>query len=275
MEVENILDENLAPKVNLGSLLYEKRLESGEPLNSISKKIKVKEKFLDSLEKNDYSTFPSQTFAVGFLKAYAKYLHLDEKYLVTLLKGNFKKEEPDLHFLSFPPEKVFPSKGLVLLSLIILIILGLRTSFEEKEPFLTLPQEIISLKDNPDKEDVSFPTEDITKTIIVEQEQKKEIKDERQNLSTHAQFKALDKCWVEIKNADKKVLFDKILQAGEKLEVDFAPGKIIKVGNAGGIETFIKGKPSGLLGANGDVVQNIPLDSYESFSNYIQTHTHK
>lgn len=66
--------------------------------------------------------------------------------------------------------------------------------------------------------------------------------------------------WVRVQAADGSVLFEKILDAGERYIVpamDKAP--ILRTGNAGGVYFDVNGQAYGPVGASGSVVKNIAL----------------
>ncbi len=44
-------------------------------------------RYIDALENEDYTVFPGETYALGFLRAYADYLQLDTEHLINLYRG--------------------------------------------------------------------------------------------------------------------------------------------------------------------------------------------
>lgn len=240
----------------LGSLLYEARTLKNESILSVSQRIRIQPKFLEALEKNEYALFPGAAFAIGFLKSYALYLGLNADEMCDLLRRDFKgfNKEPNLHFPQVASEKMFPSKKITYMSLLILFLLYIAFSFElKRSPLPTQEQEIES---------------SVIQPIV---EQKKEKPYETYHQAVHTKFKALGKCWVEIRHKEKGVVFDKLLEIGEEFEINSSPDEKLTIGNAGGIEVIIDGKSSGPLGKNGEVISNIPLDSEHLFSHYVQT----
>lgn len=68
--------------------------------------------------------------------------------------------------------------------------------------------------------------------------------------------------WVQIRNpATRAVVLSRILKAGEAYEVPAAPGLVMTVGNAGGLEILVDGEPLPPLGRDGAVRRNVPLDA--------------
>ena len=62
---------------SLGEKLRREREARGVSLQEISAATRVNIKFLEALEKNDYSEYQAPVFITGFLRSYANHLGLD------------------------------------------------------------------------------------------------------------------------------------------------------------------------------------------------------
>jgi hypothetical protein len=71
---------------------------------------------------------------------------------------------------------------------------------------------------------------------------------------------AMHDCWVEIRRKDK-VIFSKILKAGESYTLEQAEECFLSLGNAGGVSLEMEGKILAPLGNLSQVVRNIALAS--------------
>ncbi|MBL0946036.1 MAG: DUF4115 domain-containing protein [Hydrogenophaga sp.] len=49
--------------------------------------------------------------------------------------------------------------------------------------------------------------------------------------------------WVEVTNGTGTVVLQRLLQAGERVEFSAAPPYAVVVGNAGGVEVTLRGRP--------------------------------
>src|SRR3989344_6316597 len=58
----------------VGSILKDAREEKGLTLAQVEKATKIREKFLESIERDDYSPLPSLSYAKGFIKNYIDFL---------------------------------------------------------------------------------------------------------------------------------------------------------------------------------------------------------
>jgi cytoskeleton protein RodZ len=84
---------NLAPdgesngEAKIGRILEQKRKEKGLSLEEVEQATKIRKRYLDGLEREDYAVLPAGVYAQGFLKTYANYLGLDGEDLSRQLKS--------------------------------------------------------------------------------------------------------------------------------------------------------------------------------------------
>ena len=87
---------NLAPdgdsngEAKIGRILEQKRKEKGLSLEDVEQATKIRKRYLDGLEREDYAVLPAGVYAQGFLKTYANYLGLDGEDLSRQLKSRRK-----------------------------------------------------------------------------------------------------------------------------------------------------------------------------------------
>jgi cytoskeleton protein RodZ len=65
--------------------------------------------------------------------------------------------------------------------------------------------------------------------------------------------------WIQIRGADRTVLFSGLLKPGDTYRVPDQPGLSMRAGNAGGLDIVVDGKPAPSLGSMGSV-RNVALD---------------
>ncbi|HXC91624.1 MAG TPA: RodZ domain-containing protein [Stellaceae bacterium] len=65
--------------------------------------------------------------------------------------------------------------------------------------------------------------------------------------------------WIQIRAADRTVLFTGLLKPGDSYRVPDQPGLSMRAGNAGGLELSVDGKPARAVGPTG-AVRNVTLD---------------
>jgi cytoskeleton protein RodZ len=87
---------NLAPdgkpngETKIGRFLEQKRKEKGLSLEEVEQATKIRKRYLDGLEREDYAVLPAGVYAQGFLKTYANFLGLDGDALSRQLKSRRK-----------------------------------------------------------------------------------------------------------------------------------------------------------------------------------------
>lgn len=76
-----------------GDLLKEKRLLKELTLETVSAKTKIKPEYLEAIENSNFAALPSETFAKGFLRSYASFLHLNPDTIVAMFRRDFMSSE--------------------------------------------------------------------------------------------------------------------------------------------------------------------------------------
>lgn len=87
----------------LGPLLKNRREEMGLTCVQISEQIKVRPRYLEALENEDWNRLPAPTFVKGFIRSYARALGLSEEGLVSLYQEIVPHREHPLSTKSIQP----------------------------------------------------------------------------------------------------------------------------------------------------------------------------
>lgn len=82
---------SITDAATLGDGLRQARDLSGKSMAVLASETRVHERYLQALEENNHSALPSRVFAIGYVRAYAGALGLDEQLAVE----RFKRETPD------------------------------------------------------------------------------------------------------------------------------------------------------------------------------------
>lgn len=90
-------------KETLGQFLRDARAARGEEVSLIAAKLKMRAEQLAAIEADDYAKLPGRAYAVGFVRAYARYLGLDADAMVQRFK-----DESAATDAAKPVELVFP-----------------------------------------------------------------------------------------------------------------------------------------------------------------------
>ena len=68
----------------------------------------------------------------------------------------------------------------------------------------------------------------------------------------HAEIRVTEPAWVYVVS-DGREVFRKLLVKDETRQIDFVQRALVRVGNAGGVEISVDGKPVGPLGSRGEI----------------------
>ncbi|MFH0915523.1 MAG: RodZ domain-containing protein, partial [bacterium] len=81
---------------DIGNSLREARIRKGLSIKDVADVTKIRSKYLEALEEDDFEVLPGPTYVKGFLRTYAAFLKLDADALVDEYRGSHepRKEEP-------------------------------------------------------------------------------------------------------------------------------------------------------------------------------------
>lgn len=275
LQTEATAEDAHIHQVNMpvGDILRRTRLHYKQSLNDVERSLRIRAEQLEAIEDGRTDLLPGRVYAIGFVRSYAEHLGLDGDKIVNLYKRqhNGWATKPDLEFPVAASESILPPFWTVLAGVLGVIILGM----------------VWWIYTNQDKTALDIPPAPVIEQKQVEQQppplpQQSEISAtaapvapaQPQGIILHISANS----WVEIRDSAKDiVLVSRVLKAGEKYFVPDLPNLTFSAGNAGGIEVEINDHKLGLMGKNGEVLQNIPLSIFsmeERFPN-VQTPTLK
>jgi cytoskeletal protein RodZ len=70
----------------VGEILNQARSQRKLSLEQVEKLTKIRKKFLEALEENNWGKLPSLTYVRGFIKNYAEFLELDLNYVLSIFR---------------------------------------------------------------------------------------------------------------------------------------------------------------------------------------------
>jgi len=225
----------------LGSYLKNQRESKKISLREVAKNTRVREYILKAIEEDRYDHLPVATYVKGFLLAYAKYLRLDRNDILLryerVLKGEPVKGEP----VPPPPAPSPPQK---------------RTSWSTKQTWVVGGVIVASFIL------FYFFSPYSSKPLIEPIPEKPIIEEKSPVATTHSvpekkpfslQLKAVEETWVSLQvegQSEKEMTF----KPGEGISIQASNQIRIIIGNAGGLELILNGKPLDKFGKSGEVV---------------------
>ncbi|KKR31085.1 MAG: hypothetical protein UU37_C0002G0069 [Candidatus Gottesmanbacteria bacterium GW2011_GWA2_41_12] len=79
--------------LTVGQILKKARIEKKIPLEDIEKKTKIRKKFLEALEKEEWEKLPSLPYIKGFISNYSNYLGLKPGEMLAIFRRQFTEKE--------------------------------------------------------------------------------------------------------------------------------------------------------------------------------------
>ena len=122
-EVEDALPDNIEVATP-GQLLQEAREAAQLSVDDISRKLHLKSALITAIEKDNFDEGSSITFARGYLKAYAKLVHVDEGEVLTAFEC-FNDAEQQTQMQTFSNRKGKKKFDSWLMSLTLLVVIGI------------------------------------------------------------------------------------------------------------------------------------------------------
>lgn len=116
--------------IEIGKTLREARTRQGLSIHDAEDATKIRTRYLQALEQEDFEIIPGSTFVMGFLRTYATYLGLDADSLVDEYRNRFDPRFLDPHKLptgtrtrSRPSRPASRSSNYVLVAIIALVLI--------------------------------------------------------------------------------------------------------------------------------------------------------
>ncbi|MEZ8806596.1 cytoskeleton protein RodZ [Vibrio atlanticus] len=100
-EHETQTKETVAPEIEAGTLLKNKRESLGLTQKQISDRLKLRVTLIQQIEENQFESDQVATFMRGYIRSYAKYVNLDEKVVLSALHHAGDAQHQEQEMLSF------------------------------------------------------------------------------------------------------------------------------------------------------------------------------
>jgi cytoskeleton protein RodZ len=310
-------------KLPVGAALRMKREQLGWMLPDVAAWLRIKLSYLEALESGQVGKLPGNTYALGFLRAYAGMLGLDAEDISRRFRHETKdiNRKPELAFPAPVPERGVPAGAVLLLGAVLIAGAYVAwyefTGHEQVQPHDVPPVPTAMLPGAPSKVAAASPqvatvmpapnqvpspsppsaadSTPVTQPSATAEAPRPAIAEPVPAAPPAATtvpvpvapadaapaivpppaavtvpaaipgqitLKALATCWVQVRQVGGKVLYDHVLQPGESWAVPADAGAVtLTTGNAGGLTLMADGTTTPILGRNGAVRRNIPLDA--------------
>lgn len=227
----------------VGEKLKSSRESKGYSLSDIAQRTRIPLRHLEAIEQSEYTALPGSTYTIGFAKAYARTTGLNDGEIANelraeLAQGNYGSHQTPSQSYEPADASRVPSFRMawVAAGFAALLIAGY---------FLWR-----SFALSPSAPDASDATEETATTDTESQGTASEPAQAAIDPKGQVTLTATDVVWLRVYDADKKRLFEKEMQAGEKYDVPAdAKNPMINTGRPQAITVTIGGKAVPTLGA--------------------------
>ena len=271
-------------KETLGKYLKNQRESKKISLREVAKNTRVREPILVALEEDQYHLLPPPTYVKGFLLAYARYLNLDPNDILLRYERASKGEpitpipaqtpKPEEEIPPVQPPK--PKKKVRWNTRQTWIVIGVIAAsfiayyffspYSSKPPVESLPGKPVPEKPVTEKTPSVAPSAPAIVTPPAP-EKKPPLPEKKppspsppmaattsvqEEKPISLQLKAVEETWLSFQ-ADDQSAKEMILKPGEGFSVQASDRILMKLGNAGGLDLLLNGKPLGKSGKSGEV----------------------
>ena len=241
------------PARTVGEKLRDARRAKNLDLEDISARTRIPRRHLEAIEASEYNGLPSTTYAMGFAKAYARTVELDEAEI-----GRELRAELDIGYHRAAPEPAYemedPSRvpssavawvgGLVAVLLLIGVVLWFGTALFRGGEEPPAQQAALQPSALPPPPPVTAPAPPPAAT------------------GGQVSLTATDEVWVRVYDSAGKTLYEKTMQTGDRYDVPAdADQPMINIGRPDKIEVRLNGSVVAPLGPAAVAIKDVGVSA--------------
>jgi len=252
----------------LGESLKEARQNKGVSLEKVAEETRIRKKYLQALEEEDFSIIPSEVYIKGFLRNYAIYLGLDPEEIRALYKGKpvekgkpewigragqMAREETGPH--AFPMDMSLTQSRLLAFPFLVIALAVLAFSLLGLWAF----RQYVSLpKTGPETQATTTevhlrPTFTPTSVMTSVTPTLAGTPTPKVYTGVEVELVVLERAWLQV-HVDGEKVFEGVFDEGTKITWNGKERVAVRCNNAGGVEVTLNGQKLGPLGKRGQVV---------------------
>ncbi len=249
MTVDSEPNEALFPE-RVGDKLRAARARAGLDLSDIATKTRVPLRHLTAIEAGDYTSLPSATYCIGFVKAYARTVGEDEVALANQLRQELGQRPPEDRYeatiLDDDTTGPVPTRKLAITAaLIAAVLVGGYLIWRNMSSIDTTPAATATTEQEPQ---IANATQQAAAPAA--------------NPNGEVVLTASQPVWLRIYDATDKVLFEKEMAAGERYAVPADANKpMIRTGRADLLSVTVAGKEVPALGPAERTIKDVGISA--------------
>ena len=250
-EVETGQNAAPAQPERAGDILRKAREAQGLTVADIATRTRVPLRHLEAIEASDYSTLPSSTYAVGFTRAYARAMGIDEVQIANLVRSDVAKlgsKKPEYEPYEMTDPSRVPSRGLAIVALgiaiAVLVLVGLwyGTDMFRGSNNASTTTPIAETAPNPAAQTAQPVPAPATPA------------------NGQDTLTASDEVWMRVYDADNKTLYLGTMKPGEKFDVPKdAKDPKINIGRADKLAVTLNGAAAPALGTGERAIKDVSV----------------
>lgn len=228
-----------APTPPLGARLREQRRALGMSLDEASAQSGVRAEFLNALERHDLEALPTVGYGLGYVRAYARTLGLDEAQSVADFKRDsavpthlFRRNMP--HFV--PTREVRLPRGSVPALGVIAAVIMLGAWYGVQLDTVASPSPVVTAPFDPDATQAPQPTADNILTL-----------------------RTTAPSWVSIRDSRNRLIANRVFVTGDSWQMEVGQSYTVDVRDGGAVEILIGDRALGPVGQPGEPVRDLNL----------------
>ena len=276
----------------VGEHLKKSRLKKNTDLKSVAEELNIQPNLLKRIENNDFSDHLDLVYVIGHIRAYAKFLGLNENEVVKQFKDqNLIDKEDLIDELSKPLQRsnfYFLVKTFSVFSIILIFFSfyfifiktndmhpnysilpdipeSLESEIEEIEIQSSLQNDNkIQSEDSVNQvpssilRDINFSDDYFANesSVIASTHENQPV--ELDNIITLKIFKPT---WIQLRNKENQIVLSRLMVDNEEYSYSVVDNFTLTTGNAGNILVLINGKARGKVGKKGEVIDSLIISS--------------
>lgn len=240
-------EASLFPKT-AGERLREARESQGLSLAEVAARTRVPLRHLEAIEQSNYASLPSHTYSVGFAKAYARAIGMDEVAIARDVRGQADavQRPPEYQPYELQDLKRQPPKGLAMgvtiVAVLVLIAAGLYFG--------------TTLFRGDGETTVAAPAAEIMPEPVAPEPVPTPVADGQVTLT------ATDVVWLRIYDADGKSLYEAEMKPGDRFDVPADANRpMINVGRPDKLQVSVNGSNVPPLGDGARAIKDVEISA--------------
>ena len=236
---------------SFGENLRRERELRGVDLHEMAEATKISIRFLQALEQDRVDILPGGIFPRAFVRQYGKYLGLDPERLVAEFVFAFGGDPVPARAPSGQVHLDASHRVWMVAAAVLLVIAFAwwKMSARPSAPRAEAPAAVASAASAPSVAPLAFPTDRVYPPPTVVPEVPSGVV---------VGLTVKKKSWVEAK-VDGTTVLSRLMDEGETHRLDARDAVTLSLGNAGGVEYSLNGRPPAALGKDGEVRRNVVI----------------